>query len=48
MIPHFAALENFTECDEDTLDMVIDASAQLGEEVLAPLNGAADAEGCTR
>ena len=34
-------------CDRETMDMVIDASATLCEEELAPLNAGADVEGCT-
>jgi len=44
---HYATLGNEQLCDKDTMDMVIDASASLCENELAPLNMGADREGCT-
>ena len=47
--PHYATLSaRVTPCDAETLDAVVDASAALCEEVLAPLRAPADAEGCAR
>jgi len=44
---HYEGLGNEVMCDRDTMDMVIDASASLCENELAPLNMGADREGCT-
>ena len=43
---HFKTLKHRTECDADTVDMVIDASSNMAMN-LAPLNKVADTEGCT-
>ena len=42
---HYEALDSEVECDRDTMDMVIDESAKLCENELAPLTAAADREG---
>ena len=44
---HYESLGSETPCDRDTIDMVIDATQQLAENELAPINGNADSEGCT-
>jgi len=44
---HYTTLKHGEACDKETMDMVIDATQQLCENELAPLLGAADAEGCT-
>ena len=44
---HYESLGSETHCDRDTIDMVIDATQQLAENELAPINGNADSEGCT-
>ena len=44
---HYESLGCETPCDRDTIDMVIDATQQLAENELAPINGNADSEGCT-
>jgi hypothetical protein len=42
---HYKQLASEVECDRDTVDMVIDESAKLCENELAPLNMGADREG---
>lgn len=42
---HYSKLKHRTECDRDTVDMVMEASASMAMD-LAPLNKVADAEGC--
>ena len=44
---HYESLGSETPCDRDTIDMVIDATQQLAENELAPINSNADSEGCT-
>ena len=44
---HYASLQSGQQCDRETLDLVVDASAALCTDELAPLNAAADREGCT-
>lgn len=39
-------LKNFAECDKDTMDMVVDATTQLAEDVLDPLTMESDRNGC--
>jgi hypothetical protein len=43
---HYKKLTHITECDKDTIDMVVEASAQLCEQELAPLKVGADRIGC--
>jgi len=43
---HYEALRN-SECDKETVDMVIEATTQLCEQELAPLWANGDREGCT-
>lgn len=43
---HYTKLTHATECDKDTIDMVVEASAQLCEQELAPLKVGADRIGC--
>ena len=44
---HYASLQSGQLCDRETLDLVVEASAALCTDELAPLNAAADREGCT-
>ncbi len=43
---HYKTLKT-TECDKDTIDAVVDATAKFSMEELAPLNMGADREGCS-
>jgi alkylation response protein AidB-like acyl-CoA dehydrogenase len=43
---HYKKLTHATECDKETIDMVVEASAQLCEQELAPLKVDADRIGC--
>ena len=43
---HFQSLEAFVPCDRETVDMVIEASAAMCENELAPLREGADRVGC--
>jgi len=45
---HYGTLEHLSPCDRETIDMVIEATASLCTNELAPLNEVADQEGCTR
>ena len=45
---HYDTIETGTPCDRETADMVIDATATLCINELAPCNSGADKEGCTR
>jgi alkylation response protein AidB-like acyl-CoA dehydrogenase len=41
------AMHESVECDRDTIDMVVESTAQLCVDELAPINMSADREGCT-
>ena len=43
---HFATLSNGANADADTVDMILEGTADLCENVLAPLYQSGDAEGC--
>ncbi|MDE1900838.1 MAG: acyl-CoA dehydrogenase C-terminal domain-containing protein [Alphaproteobacteria bacterium] len=45
--PALAKLPGYEEATPDNIDTVLDAAAQLCEEVLFPLNQSGDAEGCS-
>jgi len=44
---HYKTLQSFEPCDKETVDMVIEASAAMCENELAPLREGADRVGCT-
>ena len=44
---HYSKLENLTPPDQETIDMVVEATTALCENELAPLWEAGDREGCT-
>ena len=46
-IGQVAATGAFPDYDADVASAVLDAAGQVSEEVLAPLNGVGDREGCT-
>ena len=45
---HYEKLDSGTPADRETVEMIVDATAALCTNELAPLNAAADREGCTR
>ena len=42
----FAVLDGYADATADTIDMVLEEAAKLCENVLFPLNGTGDSEGC--
>jgi len=47
IVSHYDTFKNRPGADKETIDMVLEASQQMCENDLAPLNGTADKEGCT-
>ncbi len=45
--PALAALAGYEEATAENVDTILEAAAQIGEEVMFPLNQSGDAEGCT-
>jgi len=43
---HYASLQGRSEFDHDLREAIIAEAAKLAEEVLSPINHAADEEGC--
>ena len=47
-ISQYSELEKFNTLDKDMVDAILEESAKMANEVLAPLNRVGDEEGCTR
>ena len=47
METHYASLQHKAPCDRETVEMVLDATAALCQNELAPIADNADSEGCT-